>query len=100
MRSVQLGEAPPDILILGDKHISAQIPVGSAQCIYNGSFVGVDSYGMGFPPSRPSQTMLYLHRERQETHVILLDDLPPDLDIPYQFPTDLQRFINPYCHDH
>lgn len=99
MRSFHTGEAPPDILILGDKHISAQIPVGPGQCIYNGSFVGVDAYSMGFSPSRPSQTMLYLHPERHETHVVLLDNLPPDLVVPYRFQPDLEKFLNQYRHE-
>lgn len=76
LRSVQTGHRPPDLYVIGDKHISSALPMGHASFVVNGSFVGGDTFAQNFAPSPPSQTLFFVSPElgRSETHIIPLQD--------------------------
>ncbi len=84
LRSVQVGDRPPDLYLIGDKHISTTLPMGHASFLINGSFVGGDSFSMNFPPSPPSQTLFFVSETlgRSETHVIPLERARLKNDLP------------------
>jgi len=100
LRSVQQGQRPPDLLVAGDKHISAALPVGFADAIINGSFVGEDVFSQNFNPSHPSQTLFFVRPQigRTETHVIRLDKANVGAPLPYQFKPSLQSIVDGFRH--
>lgn len=104
LRSIQTGHRPPDCYVIGDKHVTAALPMGHANFLVNGSFVGSDTFSLQFPPSPPSQTLFYISETlgRSETHLIPLQhartdgaglyDLKPSLA---QLLQSFQRTTNP-----
>ncbi len=96
LRSAQQGQRAPDLLVAGDKHIAASLPVGFADALINGSFVGEDVFAQNFNPSPPSQTLFFIRPDvgRTETHVIRLDKASVLDQPPYQFKPSLQTLID------
>jgi hypothetical protein len=95
MRCAQTGSRPPDLLVCGDKHISATLPVGLGRALINGSFVGEDVFAQNFPPSPPSQTVFYVRPKvgLTETHVIRLDQAERTEELPYKLKPELQQLV-------
>lgn len=98
LRHVQRGASPIDYYVIGDKHFTASIPFGNGAFVVNGSFVGLDGFGMNFLPAPPSQTLFFLHPElgKIETHEIRLDHAKIVGDLPYQLKPTLVDLINQY----
>lgn len=96
LRSAQQGQRAPDLLVAGDKHIAASLPVGFSDALINGSFVGEDVFSQNFNPSPPSQTLFFIRPDvgRTETHVIRLDKAAVLEQPPYQFKPSLQTLID------
>ncbi len=98
LRHVQRGSAPIDYYVMGDKHFTASVPYGTGGFVVNGSFVGLDGFGMNFLPAPPSQTLFFLHPNlgKIETHEIRLDLAELGSDLPYPFKPSLAELINQY----
>jgi len=99
MRHLQNGERPPNLIVLGDKHISANLPAGLGEALINGSFVGEDVFAQNFPPSRPAQTLFFIRPGvgKTRTHHIRLDVAPlekaPDA---YELKPELQKIVSSF----
>jgi predicted phosphodiesterase len=95
MRCVQTGQRPPDLIVLGDKHISANLPVGLGQALINGSFVGEDVFSQNFAPSPPSQSVFFVRPGvgKTETHLIRLDKAKLPTPLPYQLKPSLESVV-------
>lgn len=98
MRHLQAGRLVPTYFIMGDKHTPASIPFGSGAFVINGNFVGTDSFGMGFAPAPPSQTLFFLKDGvgRTETHEIHLGHAQLPTPLPYALKPAHQRLIQRY----
>jgi hypothetical protein len=101
LRHVQRGSAPANYFVMGDKHFTASVPFGTGAFVVNGSFVGLDGFGMNFLPAPPSQTLFFLHPEhgKTETHEIRLDHAAPCNPLPYPLKPSLIEIINQYRHE-
>jgi hypothetical protein len=101
LRHVQRGLAPANYFVMGDKHFTASVPFGTGAFVVNGSFVGLDGFGMNFLPAPPSQTLFFLHPEhgKTETHEIRLDHAETGNPLPYPLKPTLVEIINQYRHD-
>lgn len=99
MRSVQTGQRPPELVVIGDKHVSANLPVGLGRAIVNGSFVGEDVFSQNFAPSPPSQTVFFIRPGSglTETHVIRLDQAQVYLPMPYDLKPTLARLVESFA---
>lgn len=96
MRSVQRGDHPPDLIVFGDKHVSANLPVGLGQALINGSMVGEDVFSQNFAPSPPSQTAFFVRPGvgLTEKHLIRLDQAKMKIDpLPYDLKPALRQLV-------
>lgn len=95
LRSVQAGQRPADYYVMGDKHFSASVPYGTGAFVVNGSFVGVDGFGMNFLPAPPSQTLFFLHpgEGKTETHEIRLSSATLPAPLPYNLKPNLLEVV-------
>lgn len=98
LRSIQTGHRPPDLYVMGDKHISSSLPMGHASFVVNGSFVGTDTFSLNFPPSPPSQTLLFISETlgRSETHVIPLQQAHLGEALPYDLKPSLAGLLESF----
>jgi hypothetical protein len=99
MRHVQNGERPPNLIVLGDKHVSANLPTGLGEALINGSFVGEDCFAQNFAPSRPAQTMFFIRPGvgKTRTHHIRLDTAPVDkMPDAYELKPELLALISSF----
>lgn len=94
-RTVQTGQRPPNLIVLGDKHVSANLPVGLGEALINGSFVGEDVFSQNFAPSPPSQTLFFVNPDfgKTETHVIPLKSARVGEALPYNLKPTLDAVI-------
>lgn len=88
----------PDLFIVGDKHVSVQIPVGNAAFLINGSLVGEDLYGQRFAPTKPSQTLFWVGETRGKflQADIDLTDATISASLPYDLSKPLQQLLSTY----
>jgi len=95
LRNLQAGRSAVDYFVVGDKHFSASLPIGSGAFIVNGSFVGVDPFGMNFIPSPPSQTLFFLDPlvGKTETHELRLQNARWPGSLPYQLKPTLEDLV-------
>jgi predicted phosphodiesterase len=95
MRCVQTGQRPPNLIVLGDKHVSANLPVGLGEALINGSFVGEDVFGQNFAPSPPSQSAFIVRPGvgKIATHTIRLDSAKMKVPLPYQLKPTLESLV-------
>jgi hypothetical protein len=98
LRNVQAGREAIDYYIMGDKHFSASVPYGTGAFIVNGSFVGVDGFGMNFLPAPPAQTLFFLHPQhgKTETHEIRLSPARLSSPPPYNLKPSLEALVRKY----
>ena len=98
LRNVQAGREAIDYYVMGDKHFSASVPFGTGCFVVNGSFVGVDGFGMNFLPAPPSQTLFFLHPAlgKTETHEIRLSPARLSSPPPYNLKPNLSEVIHRY----
>jgi hypothetical protein len=97
LRNLHAGRRPIDYFVMGDKHTPATLPYGKGNFITNGSFVGVDGFGMNFLPAPPSQTLFFLGaRGRSESHEIRLDADPLPSPFAYELKPTLNSLIASY----
>lgn len=94
-RTVQTGQRPPNLIVLGDKHVSANLPVGLGEALINGSFVGEDVFAQNFAPSPPSQTLFFVSPAfgKTETHIIPLKSAKAGDALPYNLKPTLNAVI-------
>ncbi len=102
LRSVQTGQRPPALYVIGDKHISTSIPMGHASFLINGSFVGGDTFALNFAPSPPSQTLFFVSETlgRSETHIIPMQDAQLGDELPYDFKPSLENLVRSFQRNH
>jgi hypothetical protein len=100
MRHVQSGQRPIDFYVMGDKHRSTSLTYGTSAFVVNGSFVGVDNFGLNFIPAPPSQTLFFLHPQlgKCETHEIRLDLAGLELPLPYRLKPSLEELVLSFHH--
>ena len=98
LRNVQAGREAIDYYVMGDKHFSASVPYGTGAFIVNGSFVGVDGFGMNFLPAPPAQTLFFLHPAlgKTETHEIRLSHARLSSPPPYNLKPSLSEIMKRY----
>ncbi len=95
LRNVQAGREAIDYYVMGDKHFSASVPFGTGAFVVNGSFVGVDGFGMNFLPAPPAQTLFFLHPAlgKTETHEVRLSAARLPSPLPYNLKPTLLEVI-------
>ncbi|HEY8899215.1 MAG TPA: hypothetical protein VIM61_02220 [Chthoniobacterales bacterium] len=88
----------PELFVIGDKHISMQLPVGNGHFLVNGSLVGQDTYGQAFAPTLPSQTLFWIGAERgkflQADIALSATRLP--MPLPYDLTPPLEKLVLSY----
>jgi hypothetical protein len=97
LRNLHAGRRAIDFYVMGDKHTPSTLPFGRGSFITNGSFVGVDGFGMNFLPAPPSQTLFFLgKRGRTESHEIRLDPEQLPSPLAYELKPSLTELILSY----
>jgi len=102
LRNVQAGRQAVDYFVMGDKHFSASVPYGTGAFVVNGSFVGVDGFGMNFIPAPPAQTLFFLHPAlgKVESHELRLQNAENSETLPYPLKPSLAELIRRFQNDH
>lgn len=97
LRGAETGRVP-DLWVLGDKHISVNLPMGAGNVLINGSMVGEDVFGQRFSPTVPSQTLFWVCRERGRflQSEIRVDEAQLPDPLPYDLPDSLVHIITDY----
>lgn len=88
----------PDLFVIGDKHRAQSLSMGALWHIGNGSMVGEDAYGMRFPPTVASQSLLWVCPKRGHvlSSIIRLDHAVPSEPFPYDLPPAVQSLVRSY----
>jgi hypothetical protein len=97
LRGAETGKVP-DLWVLGDKHVSVNLPMGAGNVLINGSLVGEDVFGQRFAPTVPSQTLFWIGRDRGRflQSEIRLDAARLPDPLPYDLPAPLRTLVASY----